>query len=120
MHDALPVGRGHRIGHLDRFLDRPRQEPGQARGSPSRSSITRYRASPSRPTSYSVQTCGWLSDEIARASRWNRCENLAAEQLDGDHAIQARVAGLVHRAHAARPDRRDDLIVTETARCLAA
>ena len=70
VHDALPVRLVQRVGDLDavaqRLLERQRA---LARGaadsvSPSSSSITRYSVSPSRPTSYSAQMCGWESCEI--------------------------------------------------------
>ena len=36
------------------------------------------------------------------------------QQLDGDFAPQARVARLVHFAHAARSDQREDLVRAES------
>ena len=69
-----------------------------ASDSPSSSSITRKCASPSCPTSKSVQMCGWLSDEIVFASRSKRCAALrrsaakpVGQDLDRDAAVEPRV-----------------------------
>ena len=71
------------------------------------------------PTSKSVQMLGWLSAETARASRRKpRAEGRVAgevrrQDLDRDHAVQARVAGAVDLAHAPGAQRREDFVRTE-------
>ena len=77
------------------------------------------RSSPSRPTSNSVQMCGWLSAEIVRASRSKRARTSGfADQVLGQHldrhvAAEPRVLGAVDLAHAARAERGDDFVGTE-------
>ena len=57
--------------------------------------------------------CGWVSCEIARASRSKRSRNCGSpascrgQDLDRDGAIEPRVARLVDLAHAARAERCD-------------
>ena len=73
----------------------------------------------SRPMSYKPQMCGWLSAEIALASRLKRARNcgivrqLRRENLEGYGAVQARVAGSIHLAHAAGAEQRDYLVRAE-------
>ena len=76
--------------------------------------------SPSRPTSWSVQMCGWLrlrdrprlALEALRALRASaaRC---GGQHLDRDGALEPRVARLVDLAHPARAERREDLVGAE-------
>ena len=78
VHDPLPMGLVQRVRDLDpvpqRLLQRQRTLASRSPSvSPSRSSITRYSVSPSRPTSYSAQMCGCESCEIVFASRSKRC-----------------------------------------------
>ena len=60
--------------------------------------------------------CGWLSDEITRASRSKRFSELlvlrepGGEHLDRDVAAEPRVARAPHFAHAAGAERRCDLV----------
>ena len=86
---------------------------------PSRYSITKKLTRSVEPTSNNVQMCGWLRLATARASRSKRrCSSLIApaertDYLDGDRAIQSRVARLVHVAHAAGTDERHDFVWAE-------
>ena len=61
--------------------------------SPSSLSITRYAMLPSGPsalpTSKSAQTCGWLSAEIARASRSKRARRSGSEASSCGNALTA-------------------------------
>ena len=63
--------------------------------------------------------CGWVSCEIARASRSKRSRNCRIgrerrrKDFDRDRAIEPRVAGFVHLAHTARPKGGDDLVRAE-------
>ena len=65
-------------------------------------------SSSSVPTSYTATTFGWLSRAMACASRsrrtWSEAPSLVllqAHQLEGHAAIQPRIVGGAHRAHAA-------------------
>ncbi len=40
--------------------------------------------------------------------------DVRSHDFDGDVAIEPRVAGAIHLAHAARPDELDDLVLDET------
>ena len=84
--------------------------------SPSRYSSTR-KSTPSLDARRrsSVQMCGWLSDEIARASRSKRSRSCgSAASARGRTLIatvrSSRVSRPVDLAHAARADERDDFI----------
>ena len=129
MDDPLPVGRGQRVGHLDRdpqrFVERQARSLGaRACASalqcfPSRSSMTRNAVPASSPTSKSVQMFGWVSREMVRASRSKRSRNCGSaasavgEDLDRDGAIETRVSAFVHLAHAARADLRGNFVDAE-------
>jgi hypothetical protein len=78
--------------------------------SPSSSSSTRYSVSCSRPMSCKPQMCGWLSAEMALASRVKRARNSAGRQLwcedlHSHAAVQARIACPIHLAHAPAPSK---------------
>ena len=63
---------------------------------------------------------GWLSEASSRASRSKRARRSGSrgesrrQRLDRDHAVEPRVAGAIDLAHAARAERRQDLVVAET------
>ncbi len=65
---------------------RPSRSP---RVSPSISSITRYSMASSRPTSKSVQMCGWLRLDIVRASASNRARASTFSERSGDSTLTA-------------------------------
>ena len=76
---------------------------------------------PARPTSYSVQMCGWFSGGDrprlaleALAQRRDRGDSAAGSTLIATVAIEPRVARAIHLAHAARAERREDLVGAET------
>ena len=76
------------------------------------------RAPSCSPMSYSVQMCGCVSCEIARASRSKRSRNCGSaaarrENLDGDGPVEPRVARLVDLAHAAGAEGGHDLVRAE-------
>ena len=62
---------------------------------------------------------GWLSRASARASRANRsakagsAADLGRQDLEGDEAVEARLPGLVDRAHAALAEQFQDLKLRE-------
>ena len=90
-----------------------------ASDSPSSSSITRKCASPSCPTSKSVQMCGWLSEEIvfaSRSKRWRRSSSSAkpvGRILTA--TLRSRRVSLPSPdlAHPAGADRRQELVRPE-------
>ena len=69
--------------------------------------------------SCSVQMCGWESLETALASRSSRCRKrgirgqIGGQNLDGYVALQPRIAGAIHLAHATGAERRDNFVRTE-------
>jgi hypothetical protein len=56
---------------------------------------------------------GWLSAAIARASIRESIAVRACQSLDRNHPIEPRIVRLVHLAHAAGRDKRDDFVGTE-------
>ena len=63
---------------------------------------------------------GWFKDEIVRASRIEALlglrvlRKMGGKNLDGYRAIEPRVPRAIHLAHAARPERRLNLVWTES------
>ena len=75
---------------------------------PSTKSLTRYGTPSAWPTSWTGTMAGWRSWAALRASRRKRSSSLVAARfparhLDGHHAVQLRVAGLVDGAEGACP-----------------
>ena len=68
------------------------------------------------PTSNSAQMCGWLSEEMARASISNRARRsgrsaeFRVQHLDRDEAIQPRIARPVDLTHPADADQRQEFV----------
>ena len=66
-----------------------------------------------------VAMFGWFSEARTCASRWNRARRSASaandlgQDLDGDVAIEPRVAGAIDLAHAACPQGGEDLVRAE-------
>ncbi len=125
MDDAGAVRPVEGVGDLDREAQRlvERQRPASrsrsASVSPSRYSMTRKSMPSSRPTSWSVQMCGWfrLRDRPRFALEAVRAVavggDVRRQDLDRDRAIEAGVARAVDLAHAARADGRRRFVGTE-------
>ena len=115
MDEAVAVRRGERVGDLRADAHHlAAATAARARGAPPAS---RPRATPARGSAApragrcrsSAQMCGWFSAEMVFASRWKRARWAASaasdvgQHLEGDDAIEPRVAGAIHLAHARRP-----------------
>jgi hypothetical protein len=69
-------------------------------------------------TSYKMQMCGWLSEEMALASRSKRWRSVSSPASEAGMAlmrrpVQARVARSMDLSHAAGAQRRDDFVGSE-------
>ena len=118
------VRRGEPARDLLRVVERlARRDGGRASRSrsvsPSSSSITAYATPPSRPKSWIARMFGCESAATACASRSNRASASALpaesvrQHLDRDVALEPRVPRPVHLSHAARAERRQDLVRAE-------
>ena len=62
---------------------------------------------------------GWFNEARTFASRWNLRQSFGVsgerlgQDLDGDVAIEPRVARPIHLTHSAGPKGREDLVLTE-------
>ena len=71
---------------------------------------------PSLPTSWSTQILGCckLGDDLGftleAGAELSAGHQLSVQNFDGNRAIQARVAGAIHFAHATRAERRLDFV----------
>jgi len=112
MDDSLGVRVVKGVGQLDRRGPPPLD--GRPRLTEALPAAVHLPAAPSRgnralvvTTSYSVQMCGWFRPAIVSHSALEAapgargCTTSGRENLDGDGAVEAGVAGLVDLAHAA-------------------
>ena len=117
MHDAARVGGGDAARDLQRVGDGPprrQRRRGRARArsvSPSTSSVTTNAVPPSCANSKIERMFGWESFATLIASRSKRARasgsaaSVGRENLDGDLALEARVAGAIDLAHPAGAER---------------